>query len=76
MDREACWAYSPWVRREVDATELFSATKKNHTPPSPLYLFSSVHSLSHVQLCDTMDCSTPDFPVHHQLLELAETHVN
>ena len=22
-----------------------------------------------------MDCSTPDFPVHHQLLELAQTHV-
>ena len=21
-----------------------------------------------------MDCSTPDFPVHHQLLELAEIH--
>ena len=23
-----------------------------------------------------MDCSTPGFPVHHQLLELAETHVS
>ena len=22
-----------------------------------------------------MDCSTPGFPVHHQLLELAQTHV-
>ena len=22
-----------------------------------------------------MDCSMPDFPVHHQLLELAQTHV-
>ena len=22
-----------------------------------------------------MDCSTPDFPVHHQLLELTKTHV-
>ena len=26
-------------------------------------------------LCDTMDCSTPGFPVHHQLPELAEAHV-
>ena len=26
-------------------------------------------------LCDTMDCSTPDFPVLH-LLELAQTHVH
>ena len=27
-------------------------------------------------LCDHMDCSTPDFPVHHQLLELAQTHIH
>ena len=26
-------------------------------------------------LCDPMDCSTPCFPVCHQLLELAQTHV-
>ena len=23
-----------------------------------------------------MDCSTPEFPVHHQLLEIAQTHVH
>ena len=27
-------------------------------------------------LCDPMDCSTPGFPVHHQLLELAQAHVH
>ena len=27
-------------------------------------------------LCNPMDCSTPDFPVHHQLLKLAQTHVH
>ena len=27
-------------------------------------------------LCQPMDCSTPSFPVHHQLLELAQTHVH
>ena len=27
-------------------------------------------------LCDTMDCSRPGFPVHHQLLELSQTHVH
>ena len=27
-------------------------------------------------LCDPMDCSTPGFSVHHQLLELAQTHVH
>ena len=27
-------------------------------------------------LCDPMDCGTPGFPIHHQLLELAQTHVH
>ena len=27
-------------------------------------------------LCDPMDCSTPGFPVNHQLLEFAQTHVH
>ena len=27
-------------------------------------------------LCDPMDCSIPGFPVHHHLLELAQTHVH
>ena len=27
-------------------------------------------------LCDPMDCSTPGFPVHDQLLELAQNHVH
>ena len=26
-------------------------------------------------LCNPMNCSTPGFPVHHQLLELTQTHV-
>ena len=37
--------------------------------------FSSVQSLSCVQLCDPMDCSVPGFPVHLQPPELAQTHV-
>ena len=27
-------------------------------------------------LCDPMDCSMPGFPVHHKLLEFAQTHVH
>ena len=27
-------------------------------------------------LCDPMDCSTPGFPVHHQLPKLTEIHVH
>ena len=43
-------------------------------------LFSSIQFCSVTQscptLCDPMDCSTPGFPVHHQLLELTQTHVH
>ena len=35
--------------------------------------FSSVQSLSFVQLCEPMDCSTLDFPVLHHLPEFAPT---
>ena len=36
--------------------------------------FSSV-TQSCPTLCDPMDCSTPGFPVHHQLPEFTQTHV-
>ena len=35
-----------------------------------------VQLLSHVRLCDPMDCSTQGFPVQHQLPEFAQTHVH
>ena len=38
--------------------------------------FSSVQSLSCVQLCDLMDCSMPGFPVHHHLPEPAQTRLH
>ena len=37
--------------------------------------FSSV-AQSCLTLCDPMDLSTPGFPVHYQLPELAQTHVH
>ena len=36
--------------------------------------FSSVTQLCPT-LCDPMNCSTPDLPVHHQLPEFTQTHV-
>ena len=39
-------------------------------------LCGSVQSLRRVRLYDLMDCSRPGFPVHHQLPELAQTHVH
>ena len=38
--------------------------------------FSAVQPLNCVQLFVTPDCSTPGFPVHHQLLDLVQTHVH
>ena len=46
--------------------------QKYHLVDNILVVFQS---LSHVQLCDPMDCSTPGFLVLHQLPELAQIHV-
>jgi len=35
-----------------------------------------VQSLSHLTLCDPMDCSTPDIPILRYLPEFAQTHVH
>ena len=40
-----------------------------------VYQFSSVTQLCPT-LCNPMNCSTPGFPVHHQVPELAQTHVH
>ena len=46
---------------------------KTSFPIFKFHKFSSVAQLCPT-LCDAMDCSTPGFLVHHQLLELAHTH--
>ena len=38
-------------------------------------MFSSVAQSCPI-LCDLMNCSTPDLPVHHQLPEFTQTHVH
>ena len=49
-------------------------------PGKPECQESSVQFTSVAQscptLCDPMNCSTPGFPVHHQLLEFTQTHVH
>ena len=37
---------------------------------------STVQLLSHIRLCDPMNCSTPGLPVHHQLPEFTQTDVH
>ena len=57
----------------------FFPNKTNQKPEekhnSVLSQFSSV-AQSCLTLCDPMDCSTPGFPVHHQLPEFTQTHVH
>ena len=57
--------YSPRGHKESDTTERLHS----------LSLISSVIQLRST-VCDPMDCSTPGFPVHHQLMELAQIHLH
>ena len=54
---------------------LLIASHKLHPDKWPISS-QSVQLLSHIWLCDPMDCSTPGFPVHHQFPELTQTHVH
>ena len=40
------------------------------------YFVVVVQPLSHVWLCDPMECPTPGFPVLHYLLEVAPIHIH
>ena len=62
-----------------------SAIQKLFLPPSPkisacslIVLCTSIQRTCYIMLtsCYIMVCSTPGFPVHHQLSELAQTHVH
>ena len=63
-------SYSPWGHKESDTTE------RLHFHFHVSVQFSSVQSLSWVQLCDPMNRSMPGLPVHHQLPEFTQTHVH
>ena len=61
--RPGVWVYTD-IRKKSNKKELQNNIQ-----------FSSVAQLC-LMLCDPVDCSTPGFSVHHQLLELAQTHVH
>ena len=89
--RKALWfpPYSPcgftlsgsWLPRCEDThTALWSGPCEEELRPAANSQVSSVQFSSVTQscltLCNPMDCSVPGFPVHHQLPELAQTHVH
>ena len=56
---------------------IHKASIRNWLQDSNTFLqFSLVQLLSHVQLCDPMDCGMPGSPVHHQLPEFTQIHVH
>ena len=59
---------------KANATFSFTNVSNVCTQYCLLFQFSSVAQL-HPTVCNPMDCSTPGFPVHLQLPELAQTHV-
>ena len=63
----------PKVPTQLEAVGVAIVLQCN--PRAAVGLFGSV-AQSCPTLCDAMDCSTPGFPVHHQLLELAQTQVH
>ena len=50
-------------------------SQPNLTRSSVFLQFSSVAQLC-LTFCNPMDCTTPGLPVHHQLLELVQTHIH
>ena len=69
------WNFSSLTRDQTSAPELEAQNLKHWTAREFPPQFSSV-AQSCPTLCDPMDCSTPGFPIHHQLPELPQTHVH
>ena len=63
------------IEEKVGEEALFKLKQKDCEISGSVFQFSSLPQ-SLPTLCDPMDCSTPGFAVHHQLLELAQTHVH
>ena len=74
--------FHPWVgkipwRRKWQPISVLPG--KSHGPKSlvgPWESSSDQFTQSCLTLCNPMNCNTPGFPVHHQLPELAQTHVH
>ena len=74
-----CFLYDPTdVGNLISGSSAFSKSSLNIRKFSVHVLLKAQFSSaaqSCLTLCDPMNCSTPGLPVHHQLSELAQTHV-
>ena len=72
-----------WHSAQFHAIKYVLKKLKSHGPCAEVIYnpsFSSIQFSSVAQSCPTicnpMDCSTPGFPIHHQLPEFTQTHVH
>ena len=63
-----------WLRNKPQFSVSATLLSQLHHPATLLALVAVVPLLSRVRLCNPMHCSTPGFPVLHQLPELTQTH--
>ena len=68
------WLHNKWYLTKWSVVFLRLPRKISKSCKFQKVLFSSVAQLCPI-LCDPMNRSTPGLPVHHQLLEFAETSI-
>ena len=72
----SCWKPKPFISScPENALSSFISIKQQLLKRFIFLKFSSDAQLCPT-LCDPIDCSTPGFPIHRQLLELAQTHAH
>ena len=77
------WITFPYSKKQQQEDRYYISFAYHLSPlprmvPSLWYMLNQFSSVtqSYLTLCDSMDRSTPGFPVHYQLLELTQTHVH
>ena len=66
----------PGIKLKSPVTAALQVYSLPAEPSGKPWFESSVQFSSCLTLCDLMDCSTPGLLVHHELPELAQTHVH
>ena len=75
--------YSSVIYSNQDLEATYMSTDRQMDKEDMVYTFTAEYSSqfssvtqSCLIVCDLVNCSTPGFPVHHQLPEFTQTHVH
>ena len=74
MDRGAWWATVHRIAQSQTRLKQLSTHARMLEIVNDIQFSSDTQSC--LTICDPMDCSMSGFPVHHQLLELAQAHIH